>query len=225
MTIRRALTALLLATGALTGLSACGVDQAVNPFTTVVKVVDLITGPLAPPLNIRATFTPEVLAGINQPLLAAEMPDRKANATMVVAGDNAGHRTWVAADGIMLIVRDGILTGTRGFGRDLMASEVGAVLPGLRAGAGTVTREVSRIDDEGHLTATSYTCTITRGGPLQVDLISRTVATTLVSEACESPEGQVFTNRYWLDSAGRIRQSDQWVGPNYGYVLMYQLID
>lgn len=224
---------LVLALLTLPALTACGADQAVNPLTTAVQVVDLITGPTQAPLNIRATFTPEVLAGVTQPLLAAEMPARKANATMVVVGENAGHRTWVAADGIMLITQEGVLTGTRGFGRDLMVSNVNAVLPALRAGAGTVPREMSRIDDEGHVTPKSYRCTISQGGPQQVDLISRTVATHLVTEACTGVSGEEdaaavgeeFTNRYWLDGTGRIRQSDQWVGPYYGYVMMYQLVD
>ena len=220
--MRRFPLALLALTAAL---AACGTDQTVNPITTAVQVVDLISGPRAAPLDIRATFTPQVLAGINQPLLAAEMPARKANATMVVVGENAGHRTWVAADGIMLITMDGILTGTRGFGRDLMVSNVSAVLPALRAGTGSVMREMSRIDDESHVTPTRYRCTIARGGPQQVDLISRQVATTLVTETCESAAGERFVNRYWLDSSGRIRQSEQWVGPLYGHILLYQLVD
>lgn len=214
-----------LALLALTMLAACGQDQSVNPITTALKVVDLVTGPKQAPLDIRASFTPEMLAGINQPLLAAEMPKRKANATLVVVGDNAGHRTWVAPDGIMLITKDGILTGTRGLGRDLMVSNTNAVLPALRAGTGIVAREMSRIDDEGHVTPTRYSCAVTRGGPQQVDLISRTVATQLVTETCESAAGDRFVNRYWLDAGGRIRQSDQWAGPLYGNILMYQLVD
>ena len=220
--MRRFTLALLALTPALFG---CGADQAVNPVTTAVQVIDLITGPRQAPLDIRASFTPEVLAGIKQPLLAAEMPARKANATMVVVGENAGHRTWVAADGIMLITQDGILTGTRGFGRDLMVSNVSAVGPALRAGSGSVAREMSRIDDEGHVTPTRYQCVITRGGPQQIDLVSRQVATHLVTEACDNPAGEGFVNRYWLDGTGRIRQSDQWVGPGYGNILLYQLVD
>ena len=221
--IMRRITCALLAL--ITALAACGTDQTVNPITTAVRVNDLITGPQQAPLDISASFTPEVLAGITQPLLAAEMPSRKANATMVLVGENAGHLTWVAADGIMLITRDGILTGTRGFGRDLMVSNVSAVLPALRAGSGTMAREMSRIDDEGHVIPTRYNCTITRGGPQQVDLISRQVATHLVTEACESAVGEAFVNRYWLDGTGRIRRSDQWVGPLYGHILLYQLVD
>ena len=224
--MRRVTLALLALTPAL---FACGAGQAVNPVTTAGQVVDLITGPRAAPLDISASFTPEVLAGINQPLLAAEMPARKANATMVVVGNNAGHLTWVAADGIMLITKDGILTGTRGFGRDLMVSNVSAVLPALRAGSGSVAREMSRIDDEGHVIPTRYNCTITRGGSQQVDLISRQFATHLVTETCEDAvgngAGEAFVNRYWLDGTGRIRRSDQWVGPLYGNILLYQLVD
>jgi hypothetical protein len=224
MTMRHLSAALLALT---TALAACGQDQAVNPFTTAADVISKITGPQQPPLDIRASFTPEVLATVTQPLLAAEMPVRKANATMVLVGENAGHRTWVAADGIMLITKDGILTGTRGFGRDLMVSNVSAVLPALRAGSGTVLREMSRINDEGHVIPTRYSCTITQGGPQQVDLISRQVATQLVTETCTDTGGasEDFTNRYWLDGTGRIRQSDQWVGPRYGHALMYQLVD
>jgi hypothetical protein len=224
MTLRR--TALALA-ALTTLLSACGEGQAVNPITTAAGIIKTVTTPAPPPLDIRASFTPELLATIGQPLLAAEMPARKANATMVLVGENAGHRTWVAADGIMLITRDGVLTGTRGFGRDLMVSNVSAVLPALRAGQGTVPREMSRIDDEGHVTPIRYNCVISRGGPQQVDLISRQVATHLVSETCTDAAAATegFTNRYWLDGSGRIRQSDQWVGPRYGHVLMYQLVD
>ena len=215
----------LMALFTVSVLSACGTEQIAKPLETVKQVVDLITGPQQVPLDISASFTPEVLATINQPLLAAEMPARKANATMVVVGNNAGHLTWVAADGIMLITKDGILTGTRGFGRDLMVSNVSAVLPALRTGSGTMAREMSRIDDEGHVTPIRYNCTITRGGPQQVDLISRQVATHLVTETCESAAGEGFVNRYWLDGSGRIRQSDQWAGPRFGNILLYQLVD
>jgi hypothetical protein len=224
MTMHRLALALLALTSSL---AACGQDQEVNPITTATQAIDQLIGPPEPPLDIRASFTPEVLATINQPLLAAEMPARKANATMALAGENAGHRTWVAADGIMLITRDGILTGTRGFGRDLMVSDVSAVLPALRAGSGSVEREMSRINDETHVIPTRYRCTIASGGPQQVDLISRTFSTRLVTETCTDVAGvaEGFTNRYWLDSTGTIRQSDQWVGPRYGHALMYQLVD
>lgn len=225
MILRANIRTALMALTAAAALTACGSERSVKPLETAKTVIGLLTGPKAAPLDIRAAFTPEVLATVNQPLLAAEMPVRRANATLILAGENAGHRSWVAADGISLITKDGILTGTRGLGRDLMVSDVREVLPALRAGSGTITREMSRMDDESHVTPTRYSCTVARGGPQQVDLISRQVATTLVTESCESAAGEVFVNRYWLDSSGRVRQSDQWAGPNYGNILMYQLVD
>ena len=210
-------------------LTACSSDKTTKPLETLSQAAALLTGPPQKPLDIRATYTPDLLATVTQPLLAAEMPARKANATMVVVGENAGHRTWVAADGIMLITKDGVLTGTRGFGRDLMVSDISAVLPALRAGSGSAAREMTRIDDEGLVTPYRYDCVIARGGSQQVDLISRQVATRLITETCAdvaTPDaGPTFTNRYWLDGAGRIRQSDQWIGPDYGHVLLYQLVD
>lgn len=91
MILRAPLQMALLALTAAAVLTACGSERSVKPLDTAKTVIGLLTGPAEAPLDIRSTFTPEVLATVNQPLLAAEMPARRANATLVVAGENASR--------------------------------------------------------------------------------------------------------------------------------------
>ncbi|PKQ13232.1 MAG: hypothetical protein CVT70_04470 [Alphaproteobacteria bacterium HGW-Alphaproteobacteria-1] len=118
---------------------------------------------------------------------------------------------WQTLDGITLSMRQGLLIGTRGLGDDLMSAEVDGVLALLRgaSGEGPVPHIRSRIDGEDRTEFRSYQCKRDAGAP---DAGMRRVEV-----LCISPKDR-FTNTYWLNSAGAVMRSRQWISPALGHL-------
>ncbi|RWR45753.1 hypothetical protein EOW65_16095 [Sinirhodobacter ferrireducens] len=125
----------------------------------------------------------------------------------------AGVSTWIGTDGAQLLLQDGILVGTRGFGADVMASDVSesaALIHGL--GSGTTTRVMTLLDGDDHAVSRALRCTIAPYGTDTVPLRDRTVTTRTMTETCRNADIQ-FSNYYWVvPGSGEILQSSQWAG-------------
>ncbi|MFC5739247.1 YjbF family lipoprotein [Sinirhodobacter huangdaonensis] len=125
----------------------------------------------------------------------------------------AGVSTWISADGAQLLLQDGILVGTRGFGADVMASDVSesaALIHSLRSG--TTTRVMTLLDGDDHAVSRALRCIIAPYGTDTVPLQDRAVATRTMTETCRNGDIQ-FSNYYWVvPGSGEILQSSQWAG-------------
>lgn len=118
-----------------------------------------------------------------------------------------GVTIYAAKDGVQVFLRNGILIGTRGLGRDLMSAD--APTPaGLRAGAA---HQRSYYDLDGTDTTIRhvFTCTVERDS----------AANNAIAEACTADIGTI-RNQYWLDSAGSVIKSKQWVSQGVGYAAV-----
>ena len=118
-----------------------------------------------------------------------------------------GVTIYASKDGAQVFLRNGILVGTRGLGRDLMSAD--APTPAaLRAGA---PHQRSYYDLDGTDTTIRhvFTCTVERDP----------AAGNAVAEACTADIGTI-RNQYWFDSAGGLIKSRQWVSQGVGYAAV-----
>ncbi|WP_265500603.1 YjbF family lipoprotein [Paracoccus beibuensis] len=129
---------------------------------------------------------------------------------LALAGQNGAMRTYMTPSEEAVILRNGMLVGTRGLGRDLSVAEPGT--EGLiRAGqSGRGTRVMRYLSGDGLERPLQFDCT-TAPGPTPGVLV----------ESCEG-HGVAFQNNYLVQS-GQIPVSRQWVGPGLGYITIQTL--
>ena len=208
----------------LLGLAACGNDPDASAMAEIGTIAGRITQPRAAPVDAKALLSPQVLAAADQPVMLAEIPARRAAASLIVAATNGSHVTWVSGDGITLTLQGGLLTASRGLGHDLMSADVSQSLQLLAGNAGTAVRVHRYLDGENQITLRSFVCSASSAGAETVDLITRRVSARIVTEDCVS-SGESFTNRYWIAGSGHIIRSEQWVGPETGMIRLLRVVD
>lgn len=160
------------------------------------------------------------IAGFTDPLLYAALPEREVEALLGLARRNGTTETWMTPDDIALILRDGVLVGTRGLGEDLMS----AAVPRIRLSGAASPRSAFHIAGDVETVRTDFNCVIAPGVSDSVTILGETRRLTRVAERCTGPSGD-FENLYWFDAAGTIRASRQWVSTSVGYITLQRLID
>lgn len=173
-------------------LALGGCDQATR---TTLRSLEL-TG------NVSAT-QPQL---IGEERLDVVIPATGARARLGPVARTGDVTVWQTLDGITLSMRQGLLIGTRGLGDDLMSAEVDGLLALLRgaAGDGPVPHIRSRLDGEDRTEFRSYQC--------KRRAVSPDAGLRRVEVLCVSPQDS-FTNTYWLNSAGTVIRSRQWISP------------
>ena len=208
---------------AVLGLAACatGGDEA-GPVTLRELITARVAGLGQPAPEFRMPSR-AALAARTEPLLYVAIPEIEAQATLSPVARNAGTVTWMTLDEVTVSTRDGLIVATRGLGHDLMSADLSQVRAALPEG-GRATRVHYRLEGENRTEALRFACTIRPEGREMLDIAGRRVATRRVSERCEGPSGS-FTNRYWIDGAGRVAQSRQWLLPEIGAATTQRLVD
>jgi len=149
----------------------------------------------------------------------AEVPTRGSRGTLVLAQNNAGVATYVSADNLSLLIRNNaLIVGTRGFGADLMASDITGLAPALVRGSGQYTRVMQFLDGEDRITTDRLNCAIVFEGTEAITILGRGYTTRKMRETCTSEAGQ-FTNRYWVQD-NEVWQSQQWISRDLGSIIL-----
>ena len=132
-----------------------------------------------------------------------------------------GIETWLSVDGATLIMQQGMVVGTRGFGGGLMASDVTQSLGKVLSGQGGYTlRFHSFLNGNDETVTRSYKCEVKTLGANPATILGELVPARQLTETCRSLD-QVFVNSYWVaDSGGDIIQSRQWLGDFLGSVTL-----
>lgn len=164
------------------------------------------------------------LAATDLPLALAVVEKRNTTAMLTRIETNGAYGSWASPDRRVLIMRGGLVTGTRGLGGDIMSSDLSGVA-GLIAArkAGSGQRVMRFLDGENHTVALVAECRVSRG--VQQKLSAGEIKARLVTEmkeACDA-SGRRFDNRYLVDGMGRVIQSRQWIGPDVGYITIQAL--
>ena len=201
-------------------LGACGSPEMTGSTTLLREVASEVLrrpAPLpetAPPVQLtRAQVEASPL-----PLLVAELERIRANAVLAQVGENRGVRTYSTADGVTLALDGGVLVATRGLAGDLMSAAAPSAAR-IAAGTGSHSRSYWFLGDLDRTDRRDFACTLQSAGAETVTIVGRSHATRIVDEHC-SGENATFSNRFWLESGGNIRQSRQWAGETVGFMKL-----
>ena len=132
-----------------------------------------------------------------------------------LASDGAGV-VWAAKDGSQMALRDGVLINTRGFGWDMMSADAPSVA--TLAKLGSHKRMYYDLDGTDTMRTHTFDCKA-ESGPTTDTPFKRHIV-----EHCGGDVGAI-ENEFWLDSAGRIAQSRQWVSQGVGYAAIEKKAD
>lgn len=137
----------------------------------------------------------------------------------------SGAENWLARNAVMFSMQQGMLVATRGLGNDLMAADASESAALIHARQpGQAHRFYASLSGENDIQHHSYVCDIAVVQPYDLDLFTRVVPTSYMTETCYAPEG-AFTNYYWVGrSDGRIWQSRQQAGSVNG-LIAFRWID
>lgn len=205
-----------LAASLLGTLAACGNDQDTGVFGVLSQTAGQVMAdrrapdqPAAPPKSAQDAAA-EALRVNPGPLIQAGFESLGRTQVMAMTGQNGAMRTYMTPAEEALILRGGMLVGTRGLGNDLSVAEP-ATEGLIRAGAaGTGTRIMRYFAGDGIERPLQFTCTVGAGPAPGVTV-----------ENCEG-HGTTFQNSYMVQG-GQIAVSRQWIGPALGYVTIQTL--
>ncbi|WP_022706615.1 YjbF family lipoprotein [Paracoccus zeaxanthinifaciens] len=202
---------LTMAATALAGLAACGNDTAATgPLGVLAQTAGQVVAERraepAAPAKTPAQAAAEALRVNQGPLIQAGFENLGRTQVMALTGQNGAMRTYMTPSEEALIIRDGLLVGTRGLGNDLSVAEVGTAAA-IRAGSGSGTRVMRYFSGDGLERPLRFDCTVGAGPQPGVTV-----------ENCEG-HGVTFQNSYGAQGA----VSRQWIGPAAGYVTIQTL--
>ena len=128
---------------------------------------------------------------------------------------------WRTSDNAQLIIRGGVLVGSRGIGGDIISSEATPTvraIAGARAGQGE--RRYFMSDGGSSDVEVVLSCDIQNLGRSDTRIVHQSYQTIHLRENCVGGAGNRIgiTNEYWVQpGSGIVRRSRQWAGPYSGY--------
>lgn len=214
----RNITRIFVAMTLTATLSACGNDRPdAGPFGILRQAATQIAAerssrnqPAAPAPDPSA-MAAEALRVNPGPLIMVTL--EKAGTTQVLAmtGENNGMRTYMTRNEQSVILRNGLLVGTRGLGDDLSVAEAsGSAALILSGRSGQADRVMRYYTGDGLERPLPMRCEVGPGPKAGVTV-----------ESCQGL-GIDFQNNYIL-SGGRATVSRQWIGPALGYITIQTL--
>ena len=211
----KAAVKLTMAAAALAALGACGNDAGgAGPLGVLAQTAGQVVAARRAPAPAAPARSPAEAAAealrVNQgPLIQAGFESLGRTQVMAMTGQNGNMRTYMTPAEEALILRDGLLVGTRGLGNDLSVAEPGTA-GAIRAGAGSGTRVMRYFSGDGLERPLRFDCTVAAGPRPGVTV-----------EDCTG-HGISFQNSY-AQQGGAIAVSRQWIGPAAGYVTITTL--
>jgi hypothetical protein len=215
----------VLALSSILLLASCGSETQSPARLAIQSIGSLMQGRNdAAPQGPDQLLTRDVIDRVVVPYAMVGIERRGAYASMTLAGSNGRNESWVTSDGAGIYLRNGLLTGTKGLGADLLTADLGNLEGNLDASSGAHQRVHRMLDGEGRIVITRYSCQSRAAGPETIEIIGKAYATQLVVEECSGTDG-AFENRYWIGRAdGVMWKSRQWVSDKVGHVIVLTLV-
>jgi len=163
-----------------------------------------------------AVLTRDLIDAQETDLLRVSVISRDATAFLAKAGTNGSKVTWVTVDGLSLTFDRGMLVASRGFGDDLMGSDVDGAIASL-SGGGNHLRTLDFLTSLDQIERRSFQCETVVTGTEMLTIIELTYQTEVIEETCTDGDFS-FKNTYWRDRNGIIWQSRQWIAPQTGFL-------
>ncbi|MGN7867949.1 YjbF family lipoprotein [Paracoccus sp. 22332] len=206
-----------LAASVLAGLAACGNDgRGPGPLGMLAQTAGQVVaerragGQPAAPAKSPQEAAAEALRINPGPLIQVGFENLDRTQVMAMTGQNGAMRTFMTPSEEAVILRNGMLVGTRGLGNDLSVAEPGTEGLIRAGGSGSGTRVMRYLSGDGLERPLQFACTVGAGPRPGV-----------IVESCQG-HGARFQNSYMVQG-GQIPVSRQWVGPALGYVTIQTL--
>lgn len=136
---------------------------------------------------------------------------------VVLAYDENGQQKWVTQDRSMIVTEHGRIVKTTGLGDNLQQVTNLASDPLINANqiidGASWTRQMAWTEHQQVRMATARS-TFTWGGTDTLKIAESTTPVRVLDEEITA-DGKTWHNRFWIDSEGHIRQSKQYLGPDY----------
>jgi hypothetical protein len=209
----------ILPLAALALLVACGSDKGATTGFGFAReaATAMATGRNAAP---APRLTREEIRAVGAPLQMIEVEATGIVAYVGVQGVRGDVVTWATSARENIALKGGLLIQTRGLGADLMSAAV-PDLGQLLTGA-AVERRYFHLNGAEATVETAVTCTPRVVGRETVEIVGLAYETARVDEACANDDLS-FTNSFWIDGAGNLRQSRQWAGEVLGSLRISDL--
>ncbi|MCR8826772.1 YjbF family lipoprotein [Pseudosulfitobacter koreensis] len=177
----------------------------------------------------KAERTPAQLPSLTRPLLnslgapSLEIIAAKNGRTayLIPLAERADDGTvviWRTAAMGQVILRDGVLIGTKGLGRDLASADATPALTAVRGLSDSSGQRVMYFrNDVNGINQMSFACEVRNLGPETIEIVGQKFPTIHLQEDCSAASGQI-SNHYWIDRRDiTVWKSRQWAGPEHGY--------
>ena len=210
-----------LSVALITGLAACGNDDTgrdANPLLIAAKAAGSVAqrarggaddAPAAAPRSPEQ-MAAEALRVNPAPLILVGFESLGRNQVLAMTGQNGAMRTYMTPSEEALILRGGMVIGTRGLGNDLSVAEPGTESLIRAAQSGSAPRVMRYFSGDGLERPLNFDCSVAPGPKAGV-----------VVESCQG-HGASFQNSF-MPQGGSIPVSRQWLGPKLGYVTIQVL--
>jgi hypothetical protein len=157
------------------------------------------------------------------PLMLVTLEAQGQTTVMGLYGENGPMRTYALPSEQSLILRSGILVGTRGFGFDMMSAETDAVAALILARKEGAAAKVQRyLDAENVERPLPMECAVSRGDKSEYEVAGLKFRGIQMVEICAF-QGQAVGSAYLVSDKGAVLASRQWIGPELGYVTLQTL--
>lgn len=156
----------------------------------------------------------QALSIVDGPLSLVSFEGPGTSAVIRVVETNGAYRTWGSwgiSERRSLTTKNGIITATRGLGRDLLSSDIDSVLALISSRHSGVANRVQRyLDGNNEVVVIEASCTVTNAGALPGK--SNVYK---VTEQCVADHHR-FDNQYNVSASGEILMASQWLGEYFG---------
>ena len=223
----RHLTGVALLAALVAGCSYSSRDgeepSSVAQFSTIGKKV--LTSRRAGPPE-KTVVTQDILSKITVPVIQInpEVFGGSDFLTRAASRRDSGLGTvevWSSSDDAQIFLRNGVLVGSRGVGRDIIAADANMSIRALNSGANASGVRRYTISD-GDVTTTEYVfnCDIRNVGLEKINVADQVFSVRRMREDCIGGNQETIrlSNDYWVQpGTGLVRKSRQWVSPSVGH--------
>ncbi len=198
------------------GLVACSSDRK-DPLVSIKALPAMLSNkkPTAP--VVTGEQIAQVLQATDSPASVFSIEASSAQFIMVEIQRNGAYQTFGSSSRQAIVLRNGTIVSTRGFGGDLMSSEEGALLSLVRSkSVGTARYVMRHLTADNQTTVSEFTCKLDTGPTLPVVLGEVNRKGRAITAVCSGENGS-FTNAYVVDTYGNVISARQWLGDVLGY--------
>lgn len=219
LAVKRGLIA--LAALSLVGCSSGGEKSMASVFLG--KITDRFRdGPDEPAGGGGQKLTRKLVEESGGSLIYVQLPGDKGRTLMNATSVNGPYVTFVSRFSQSVTLRGSLITGSRGFGYDLLGISTSGDDPVVRATPPqnwpkSIRRTYTFPGDGPAGRSITVKCGFGAGGETSVVIVERQHTGTLMAEACKG-DGVEFRAFHLVDKAGQIWKSQQWLGPDQGLI-------